>query len=307
MTKPVPDKEQGKQFLWYVRRRNRVQGPFPSGSIRRFLLLGRVLLDDEVSLDKSDWRRLSEVPEVIPPEVRKALENGTVASVLPAQLREDERSGRDRREEKDRSDQQERREGDRRQSEPMLVHSHRVAKTELRELSKRRRFPLSAVAVMGLLLALAIGYGIYLGAPPALPDPDCGASPGPGVNWRNCRLDGLVVESGNFQGGQLNNTILRSARLSGSVFNHADLNYADLSGADLSHGEFRAARMKGVELRNADLSYADFEAADLSFANLTGANLGGANLTGAGFSQAIWVDGTTCLAGSVGECVPAAD
>lgn len=307
MTKPVPDKEQGKQFLWYVRRRNRVQGPFPSGSIRRFLLLGRVLLDDEVSLDKSDWRRLSEVPEVIPPEVRNAMEKGTVASVLPARLREDERSGRDRREETDRSDQQERREGDRRQSEPMLAHSHRAAKTELRELSKRRRFPLSAVAVMGLLLALAIGYGIYLGAPPALPDPDCGASPRPGVNWRNCRLDGLVVESGNFQGGQLNNTILRGARLSGSLFNHADLNYADLSGADLSYGEFRAARMKGAGLRNTDLSYADFEGADLSFANLTGANLGGANLSGAGFSQAIWVDGTTCLPGSVGECVPAAD
>ena len=127
MTKPVPDKEQGKQFLWYVRRRNRVQGPFPSGSIRRFLLLGRVLLDDEVSLDKSDWRRLSEVPEVIPPEVRKALENGTVASVLPAQLREDERSGRDRREEKDRSDQQERRAHRARPRDTVLDHEDRVS------------------------------------------------------------------------------------------------------------------------------------------------------------------------------------
>lgn len=303
----VPEKDKGKQFLWYVRRQDQVKGPFPSGSIRRFLLLGRVLLDDEVSIDKTSWCPVSKVPEVIPPEVRKALKQGTTTNILPAKLREDERNGRDRRAEADTEEEKERRASDRRQNEPKVIRNHRAAKTDLRELSKQRRFPLSAVSVMSILLALAIGYGVYLGAPPALPDPDCGINPGPGVNWRNCRLDALSAESRDFQGGNLSNTILRNARLSGSLFNDADLQYADLSGADLSHGEFKRAGMKGTELRNADLSYADLGGADLSFSNLSGANLGGANLNGADFSQAIWIDGKKCLAGSVGECVVAAE
>jgi hypothetical protein len=301
----VPEKEQGKQFLWYVRRQGQVKGPFPSGSIRRFLLLGRVLLDDEVSLNRADWVRVSDVPEVIPREVRKALEQGKPVDLLPARLREDERNGRDRRTEADRGKAQQRRGNDRRQSEANVVRNHRAAKTDLRETSKQRKFPLSGLLVMGVLLLVAIGYGTYIGAPPDLPDPDCGMEPGPGVNWRNCRLDGLTAESSDFQGGLLNNTILRDAHLSGSLFNNADLQYADLSGADLSHGEFRQAAMKGSGLRNADLSYADLSHADLSFANLSGANLGGANLNGVQFSQAIWIDGGKCLTGSVGECLKA--
>ena len=60
--------------------------------------------------------------------------------------------------------------------------------------------------------------------------------------------------------------------------------------------------MKGVGLRNADLSYADLSQADLSFADLSGANLGGANLDQTRLGHAIWIDGTKCLPGSIGEC-----
>jgi len=295
------DKEEGKQQLWFTRRKGHAQGPFPSGSIRRFVLLGRLSMEDEVKSDNQDWRRIEEVPEVLPPEIREALKNGNVDELIPARMREDERNGKDRRgpagEQPD-----SRRKGERRREEPDVVVRHRRVKTDLIEIGRQRRFPLSGVLVMGLGVLLAMGSGLYLGAPPAIPDPECYRSPAPQVNWRNCILDGLRAESADMQDALLNNAILRGARFSGARFNRADLKYANLTGSDLSYAYFRQASMKGVGLRNADLSYADLSGADLSFADLTGANLGGANLDQTRFGHAIWMDGRKCLPGSIGGC-----
>ncbi len=296
------DNEEGKQRLWFTRRKGRAQGPFPSGSIRRFVLLGRLSMEDEVKCDDQDWRRIEEVPEVLPPEIRDALKKGNVDELLPARMREDERNGKDRRASSGDHPERRRRGGERRREEPDVVVRHRRVKTNLIELGRQRRFPLSGVLVMGLGVLLAVGSGLYLGAPPAIPDPECYRSPAPRVNWRNCILDGMQAESADMQDALLNNAILRGTRFSGARFNRADLKYANLTGADLSYADFRQASMKGVGLRNADLSYADLSRVDLSFADLTGANLGGANLDQTSLGHAIWMDGTKCLPGSIGEC-----
>ena len=49
----------------------------------------------------------------------------------------------------------------------------------------------------------------------------------------------------------------------------------------------------------------DWSGCDLTNRDLFDANLIGANLSGANLSGVIWVDGTFCAEGSVGQCIPA--
>ncbi|MCP3669894.1 MAG: pentapeptide repeat-containing protein [Gammaproteobacteria bacterium] len=292
-----------KQKLWYTRRSGKINGPFLSGTLRRFILLGRVKPTDQISLDRKKWQGVMEVPEVVPPEVRKAAAEGNLDVVLPIQLREDERDGRERRggNAKDFAGQ---RKGQRRKEEPELVQRHRNAKSELRKLSKiRRRTPYIGMIATSLLVLVLMGVGLYIGRPDVIPDPDCSAQAGPGVNWRNCRLDAVRSESANLEDANLNSTILRRAKFSGSIFNRADMRYADLSGSDLSYAEFSAARMIGINLQGADLTNADLNNSDLTYANLSNSRLGGAKLDGAKLEKAIWIDGSVCGPGSVGRCV----
>ncbi len=291
-----------RQLLWYIRRKGEIRGPFPCGAVRRSVLLGRVRLDDETSLDRKNWKPVSEVPDVVPPEVRKALETGDYETLDLLRMREDERTGRERRTGADDSEFKERRHGERRRQEDELLARHRAAKAELLELETQRKKPYVGILVISILVALAIGGGLYIGAPQDIPKPDCLARPAPGVNWRNCRLDGTVAENSDLAGAQINNAVLRQARLSGSSFKGADLMYADFSGADLSYGEFKNTAMKGINLQNADLTNTDLSGADLSFADLTGARMGGAKLDWTRLDNAIWIDGETCGVGSLGGC-----
>lgn len=300
-TGPEQDK---KQKLWYVRRAETVQGPFPSGTLRRFVLLGRVKLTDQVSTDKEKWLSVKGVPEVVPPEVRKAEAEGHLDDILPIHLREDERAGSERRKDAHAKQYANQRQGQRRQDEPELMQRHRLAKAELLQLAKKgRRIPFAGLTVTSLLVMVMVGIGLYIGAPASIQDPDCNSQAGPGVNWRNCRLDAVSSESANLAGATLNSTILRMAKLSGANFNQADLQYADLSGSDLSYAEFTDAKMKGINLQSADLTYADLSNSDLSYANLRGSNMGGAKIIGARLDKAIWTDGTVCSTGSMGECI----
>lgn len=292
-----------KQNLWYIRRNDQVTGPYPAGGVRRFVLLGRVTMEDQVSRDGQHWQAVSRVPEVVPPEVRKALEEGVMEPLVASRLREDERNGRERRVAADDVEFRKRRKGERRQAELEIMHNHRKAKTDLLERRGKRPLPLFSMVTVGVLVVLAVGFGFYLGAPASIPDPDCASKPVPGVNWRNCRLDGIHLESADLDHARLNNGTMRRARLSGAKFNDSDMQYVDLSESDLSYADLKRASMKGATLRHVDLSYADLTGADLSFADLTGANLGGAKLQQVRLDNAIWINGALCLPGSVGNCL----
>jgi uncharacterized protein YjbI with pentapeptide repeats len=291
------DKQKNQHRLWYLRTNAGAQGPFPSGSVRRSLLLGRILMTDLVSVDGESWQPIADVPEVIPPELRN-VEEGENPALYAARRREDERSGLDRR----RGGGERVAGKERRRAEPEQVQQRRLAKTALRQSSQRRDTPVAGLAAIALTVLCAIGYGLYLGSPNLQPEPDCAAAPTAGVDWHNCRLDGLVAEAAELQGANLGSVLLRGARMPGSRFADADLQYADLAGSDLSHGDFQNARMKGATLRNADLSYADLSGADLSHADLSSANLGGALLDRARFDAAIWLDGAKCGPDSIGGC-----
>lgn len=303
MTETEKESDSAKQKLWYVRRDGQIRGPYPSGGVRRFVLLGRVVPEDEVSLDRESWQPVSMVPEVIPPEVRRALEEGKTDQLIASRLREDERNGRERRVAADDREFRRRRKGERRQAELEIMQNHRQAKTDLLERRGKRPLPLFSMVTIGALVLLAIGFGIYLGAPAPLPDPDCDGKPAPGVNWRNCKLDGIELEAAELDGARLNNGTFRRAMLSGAKFNDSDMQYVDLTESDLSYAELKRASMKGATLRHTDLSYADLSEADLSFADLTGANLGGARLHQVRLDNAIWINGVICQPGSLGNCL----
>lgn len=54
---------------WYVQKGARVQGPYSTNEVGRFLLLGRVRNTDRVSRDGELWEPVTQVPELIPEEL----------------------------------------------------------------------------------------------------------------------------------------------------------------------------------------------------------------------------------------------
>ena len=76
---------------WYVRRGQRIHGPYPSRQIGHFLLLGRVLPTDRVSLDGETWQPLVEIEELIPDEVRDLHSDNGWNRFVEARNRVDER------------------------------------------------------------------------------------------------------------------------------------------------------------------------------------------------------------------------
>ncbi len=300
---PAEQAKDNKQKLWFIRRSDSIKGPFPSGTLRRFMLLGRVLPSDQVSLDRKNWQGVMHVPEVVPPEIRKAAAEGNLYDVLPVRLGEDERNGVERRGSEEDLKYKNKRKGQRRKNEPELIKRHQLSKTQLIEQYKKRRVPYLAFLIVAILVFVSVGAGLYLGSPDAIPDPDCHAKATPGVNWRSCRLDAVSYESADLQGAVLNSAILRMAKLSGSDIKNADMQYADLSGSDLSYSEITDAKMKGINLQNADLTNTDLTNSDMSYANLQNAKLGGAKIDGVVLTKAIWIDGSVCGPGSVGQCI----
>jgi uncharacterized protein YjbI with pentapeptide repeats len=90
--------------------------------------------------------------------------------------------------------------------------------------------------------------------------------------------------------------------LSGYNFAGQDLDKANFENANLTGANFRKAEVEEANFKNANLTDADFTGADLEEANLKGAIIKGATFKGAELEYAIWTDGKTCAAGSVGSC-----
>ena len=58
-----------QQPVWYMRRQGIVRGPFSSQHVTRHILLGRILLSDELSSDRKAWRCVNNFTEMLPPEL----------------------------------------------------------------------------------------------------------------------------------------------------------------------------------------------------------------------------------------------
>lgn len=94
----LDDADPAASQQWFVRRGNRVQGPYSIRQVRRSMLLGRILPTDRVSDDGERWQALAEARELIPDEVREITSEGGWRRFVKARARVDERGPRQARE-----------------------------------------------------------------------------------------------------------------------------------------------------------------------------------------------------------------
>ena len=200
------DKEKKEQICWYVQHDGDVLGPLSSSAVRRALLLDQVSLSDAVSKDGRIWRPLISVPEVVPPQLRRA--GGEY--------------GENR--------------------------GESAARAEWLRLGAEKT-PFLTLVLSITLVAVIIGYGLYKGGTPEPPVPDCSALPMPGVNWRNCSLNGIKAPSADLSRADIYSASLRGAMLSGGIFTDGILEFADLSDADLSYALLNVEQMKPAKCR----------------------------------------------------------
>jgi hypothetical protein len=275
-------------MLWYVRNKNKVIGPFPTGQIQQAILLGRISAHAEVSQDKEEWKPLRQCPQLIPAVLRgDASDEHTRERLAAARRWADER-------------RRERRLGE---DDPDRQGPGRRAQESYTTLEYRDHRETTVIVLLSVVVLLAAGvYAGFKWVPQQPAGPQCEAAATKSINWRQCNKAGLQLLNSDLSGATFNSINLQGANLFGSKFSKADLSYADLSNSNLSFTDFQQAQLKGANLRAADLSKANLSNADLSYADLQNAKLVDTVYTHTNFSHAIWVDGRKCLAGSIGVC-----
>jgi hypothetical protein len=99
---------------WYARRNGTVRGPFAVEYVSRYILLGRIRLNDELSRDGSSWQPVTDFPQLLPRELTRLESWDDYHKLVMARIKYDERvserrqgrtaqiSGRDRRTGKER-------------------------------------------------------------------------------------------------------------------------------------------------------------------------------------------------------------
>lgn len=285
-------------MLWYVRSKDKVIGPFPTGQIQQGLILGRITLEAEFSNDKEEWRSLHDYPQLIP----EALKGDANDEHSRERLEAARRWADERRRERRSGDDPSRQGPGRRAPEgiaTLAYRDHRETRVQNLRPGKER------MGLVILAVATLLATGIYAGfrwIPQAPAGSQCDAPPAPGINWSQCNKAGSQLSNMDLSGAKLNSVNLTGVIMSGSKLLKADLSYADLRNSHLDGSNLEQAHLKGANLRSADLSHANLTRTDLSYADLQGANLTGANYGNADFSNAIWVDGKMCLVGSIGIC-----
>jgi hypothetical protein len=148
--------------LWYARRNGTVRGPFTEEYLARYILLGRIRLNDELSLDRVNWRPTREYPGLFPRELAQPACREDYRQLATARRSVDERTS---------------------QRRAALPASARPARAERRVSAERRsadaigndpptsdfpdfphglkagpRQPLRAVMLAMLLMTLALAY-----------------------------------------------------------------------------------------------------------------------------------------------------
>jgi len=295
-----PDNPQPQQ--WYVRNEKGIKGPLPTGIVRRYILIGRITNEHELSNDKKDWKTLSELSFLVPDVMQSDSEDDFAEQRLQAAKRwADERmetpqgsgfhKSIDRRE-----SLTERDEGN------YIAHSNHLQEVLEKKRSQKLKVIVTSLFFASLLIA-AVATIIMNVEPKMDVEIDCKAAAEPNVNWSNCQLEGVVYNNVNLRSALLRNINLTGGALTNSLLRDADVSYSVFSFADISGSDFSSARLIGATLKGANLDSVKFRDADLSYADLSGANIVGVDISGAKLDNAIWISGRECLPGSIGECV----
>lgn len=288
---------------WYIKYSGKVEGPFTAGLVSRYILLGRLRMDDEVSEDKQNWLSVKHVPSLIPDILNADMSDPLQKERLMAARRwADERLAADRRSDHTVVQKDERRSSERRNDELDEVKLHRSFLAQRTTKAKSQGVLLAGLFLVAIVISIGwSGYYAYQNKPEEVVI-DCNAVPGFAVNWTNCILLNKNLRAANLENSVLRNARLTAANLQSANLQGADMAYVDLSQATLIKANLASASLKGANLVNADMQGAKLVNVDLSFANLTGANIRNIDLSGAKLSKAIWVDGSVCGDNAVGRC-----
>jgi hypothetical protein len=81
---------------WYARRNGTVRGPFTDEHIARYILLGRIRLNDELSPDRVRWQPARDYPELFPKELLQLSSWEDYQKLVVARMKVDERTGQRR-------------------------------------------------------------------------------------------------------------------------------------------------------------------------------------------------------------------
>lgn len=301
--------------IWYIKRGEDVEGPYPGGLISRYILVGRIKPDDQLSVDGRSWEPVSSFPELKPQVLEMDPDDPEARQRLMAAIRwEDERSGQERREGEPPSEElaAQRRGAERRNGDPIddkTAREARLQRSEQQAQERRafeeqsqRRYRWQSVTLVVLAIVGSIAGLMYI-RPPDFGEPiDCSGPPRAGVNWSLCQMEGRPLQGADLTGAQLRSVNFIGADLAGASLQNASATYAVMSSADLRNVNFRKADLMGVSFRNARIAKASFDNANLAYADFAGADLTGASFEGAILDKAIWFDRRICAEGSIGVC-----
>jgi hypothetical protein len=84
-------KRESSEIAWYMRREGIVRGPYEPTHVTRYILLGRICLDDELSHDRVIWRQARSVATLLPAEMVNLQGWEDYRQLAEARLRVDER------------------------------------------------------------------------------------------------------------------------------------------------------------------------------------------------------------------------
>jgi len=299
MTSILSDLDQ----LWYIRRGTVVRGPFTQEKITQFLLLGKIKIDDEFSLDHKRWQIATQLPELLSLIVFEQAEDALWQQ--HAVEKKDWGAQREALKNKPRQQpyEQAARDGmvELESLTPAEIEISVADNIERLHKGKQVSRPLVGFVVFSLLSVMIIM--IYLKQPePEIAAIDCTVAASPRVNWNNCQMEAALLSGKNLMGAAMQNMNLMRADLTNSQLSNADLSFSNLSASVLSGADLRQAVLVGVSLRGADLGGAIFDGADLSYADFRGARVSGASFRGVKLDKAKWVDGRLCAIASLGLC-----
>ena len=143
-------------ILWYYRHEQQVVGPVPQQAVERYLILGRLKMDDEARTGDSPWLKIGDCPEFA--SNCELLREGDEAKLSAARRFADERN-RSRRADGQSPAENHRRE-ERRREEPEEIRELRSHRAAVFEPPKQRSWMgyLLIACLIGLVLLAILFY-----------------------------------------------------------------------------------------------------------------------------------------------------
>ena len=154
-------KRQQNLLQWYTRRNGVTRGPFSAANITRYILLGRIRLEDELSRDRVSWSAAEQLTTLLPEPLRNMHSGDAYRQLIAAQMQADEREAERRCSDRNNpgNSRDRRRLPDRREPSgaASVTFQHRIKPLASRStLQPQLRTVLLAVLLASMLLALLL-------------------------------------------------------------------------------------------------------------------------------------------------------